>query len=99
MDDQQRPQQKRSAGFIVFIIGACASLLFALLSLGAPIWGYLFIWGDGWTGTPFELFISNQFPLIGFLLGCVFCILCLVGFALTRVKQRSVAVGRVKGRS
>jgi fatty acid desaturase len=45
MNDQQQPRQKRSAGYIFFTIVACVSVIFALLSLCAPIWGYLFIWG------------------------------------------------------
>lgn len=89
MNDQQQPRQKRSAGYIFFTIVACVSVIFALLSLCAPIWGYLFIWGDGWSGTPFELFLSNQFPAIGFIIGFSLCALSLVGLAVTRAKQRS----------
>jgi hypothetical protein len=89
MNDQQRPRQKRSTSYILFTIVACGGVIFALLSLSAPIWGYLFIWGDGWSGTPFELFLSNQFPALGFVIGFSLCALSLVGLAVTRAKHRS----------
>ncbi|HET7639911.1 MAG TPA: hypothetical protein VFK47_14380 [Ktedonobacteraceae bacterium] len=89
MNDQPQPRQKIAAGSIFFITLACVSAVLALLSLCAPIWGYLFIWGDGWSGTPFELFLSNQFPAIGFVTGLLLCALSLVGLAVTRAKQRS----------
>ncbi len=84
MDNRQQPRQKRSAGFVLLVIVACFGGTFALVSLGAPFWGYFFIWGDGWSGTATELFISNQLPTVGFIAGILLCVISLLCLALTR---------------
>jgi len=89
MDNQKLTRQKGSAGFALLVIAACFSGIFALVSLCAPYWGYFLIWGDGWSGTPTELFISNQLPGIGFISGALLFVICMLCLPLTRVKQRS----------
>ena len=89
LNNQQQPQRKRSAISIILVIVACIGVAFALLSPAAPYWGYLFIWGDGWSGTPFELFMANQFPTIGFVSGLSLCIISLVLLVMRSTKRSS----------
>jgi hypothetical protein len=89
MNKQQQPRRKRTAGRIICIAVVCIGVIVALLSPFSWFWGYLFIWGDGWSGTPFELFVSDQFPSIGVGLGLLLCGIGLVGLASMRGKRRT----------
>lgn len=72
----------RRAGF--FLIAAGVSLMLFLFWSSSWFWSYLFIWGDGWSGTGCEYYLgSGGTPTrSGCLEGIILMVLCLIDFVL-----------------
>jgi len=70
------------------LIATVVSTFLFVFFLSTPIWSYLFIWGDGYSGTGCEIFIEQWFPTVGPLAGLALLGLNAVALALLPQKKQ-----------
>ena len=73
---------------IYLIITIVVSTFLLLFFFSTPFWSYLFIWGDGFSGTGCEIFIEHWFPNVGTLASLALLGLNLLGNALLLQKKQ-----------